>query len=81
MADEIKPGYYTAPQAGDFAAAVEPFALFSAWFEEAKAHEPNDPNAFALATVDAAGMPNVRIVLLKGLDPAGDAARDRKSVV
>lgn len=75
MADEIKPGYYTAPQAGDFAAAVEPFALFSAWFEEAKAHEPNDPNAFALATVDAAGMPNVRIVLLKGLDPAGDAAR------
>lgn len=75
MADEIKPGYYTAPQAGDFAAAVEPFALFSAWFEEAKAHEPNDPNAFALATVDAAGSPNVRIVLLKGLDPAGDAAR------
>ena len=75
MADEIKPGYYTAPQAGDFAAAIEPFALFSAWFEEAKAHEPNDPNAFALATVDGAGMPNVRIVLLKGLDPAGDAAR------
>ena len=75
MADEIKPGYYTAPQAGDFAAAIEPFALFSAWFEEAKAHEPNDPNAFALATVDAAGLPNVRIVLLKGLDPGGDAAR------
>ena len=75
MADEIKPGYYTAPQAGDFAAAIEPLALFSAWFDEAKAHEPNDPNAFALATVDGAGMPNVRIVLLKGLDPAGDAAR------
>ena len=75
MADEIKPGYYTAPQAGDFAAAIEPFALFTAWFEEAKAHEPNDPNAFALATVDAAGLPNVRIVLLKGLDPADDAAR------
>lgn len=75
MADEIKPGYYTAPQAGDFAAAIEPFALFSAWFEEAKVHEPNDPNAFALATVDAAGLPNVRIVLLKGLDPADCAAR------
>lgn len=75
MADEIKPGYYTAPQAGDFAAAAEPFALFTAWFDEAKAHEPNDPNAFALATVDAAGLPNVRIVLLKGLDPADDAAR------
>jgi len=75
MADEIKLGYYTAPQAGDFAAAIEPFALFSAWFDEAKAHEPNDPNAFALATVDAAGLPNVRIVLLKGLDPADFAAR------
>lgn len=75
MADEIKPGYYTAPQAGDFAAAVEPFALFTDWFEEAKAHEPNDPNAFALATIDAAGLPNVRIVLLKGLDPADHAAR------
>ena len=75
MADEIKLGYYTAPQAGDFAAAIEPFALFSAWFDEAKAHEPNDPNAFALATVDAAGLPNVRIVLLKGLDPTDFAAR------
>lgn len=75
MADEIKPDYYTAPQAGDFAATAEPFALFTAWFDEAKAHEPNDPNAFALATVDAAGLPNVRIVLLKGLDPADHAAR------
>lgn len=75
MADEIKPGYYTAPQAGDFAAAIEPFALFNDWFDEAKAHEPNDPNAFALATVDPAGLPNVRIVLLKGLDPADHAAR------
>jgi pyridoxamine 5'-phosphate oxidase len=75
MADEIKPDYYTGPQAGDFAAAPEPFALFGAWFEEAKAHEPNDPNAFALATVDAAGLPNVRIILLKGLDPADHTAR------
>ena len=70
MADEIKREFYTGPQAGDFAEASEPFALFEAWFGEAKAHEPNDPNAFALATVDAAGLPNVRIVLLKGLDPA-----------
>lgn len=75
MADKIKPDYYTGPQAGDFAAAADPFDLFGAWFEEAEAHEPNDPNAFALATVDAAGLPNVRIVLLKGLDPAGHAAR------
>jgi pyridoxamine 5'-phosphate oxidase len=75
MADEIKPDYYTGPQAGDFAAAPEPFALFGAWFDEAKTHEPNDPNAFALATVDAAGLPNVRIVLLKGLDPVDHAQR------
>lgn len=75
MADEIKPDYYTGPQAGDFAAAPEPFALFGAWFEEAVAHEPNDPNAFALATVDAAGLPNVRVVLLKGLDPVDHAER------
>jgi pyridoxamine 5'-phosphate oxidase len=71
----MKPDYYTGPQAGDFAAAAEPFGLFEAWFAEAGAHEPNDPNAFALATVDAQGMPNVRVVLLKGLDPAGHPAR------
>jgi pyridoxamine 5'-phosphate oxidase len=75
MANEIKPDYYTGPQAGDFAAAAEPFGLFEAWFAEAKAHEPNDPNALALATVDAQGMPNVRMVLLKGLDPEGHPAR------
>jgi pyridoxamine 5'-phosphate oxidase len=79
MADETKPdakpGYYTGPQAGDFAEAAEPFALFEAWFAEAEAHEPSDPNAFALATVDADGLPNVRIVLLKGLDGAGHPER------
>jgi pyridoxamine 5'-phosphate oxidase len=68
MADAKKPEYYTGPQAGDFAEAAEPFALFEAWFAEATAHEPNDANAFALATVDASGLPNVRMVLLKGLD-------------
>jgi len=75
MAEETKPDYYSGPQAGDFAAAAEPFALFEAWFAEAKVHEPNDPNAFALATADAAGMPNVRMVLLKGVDAAGHAER------
>jgi pyridoxamine 5'-phosphate oxidase len=49
----------------------EPFALFDAWFAEAKASEPNDPNAMALATVDADGQPSVRMVLLKGHDPRG----------
>ncbi|SEL05931.1 Pyridoxamine 5'-phosphate oxidase [Sphingomonas palmae] len=44
----------------------DPFALFNAWFAEARASEPNDPNAMALATADAAGRPSVRMVLLKG---------------
>ena len=60
---------------GDFAEAAEPFALFDAWFSDATRHEPNDPSAMALATVDAAGRPNVRMVLLKSVDPAGHTAR------
>ncbi len=68
MAETPKPDYYTAQPAGDFVEAAEPFALFEEWFAEAKAHEPNDPNAMALATVDPDGLPNVRMVLLKGLD-------------
>ena len=71
MAETPKPDYYTAPQAGDFVEAEEPFALFDGWFKDAAAHEPNDPNAMALATVDPDGMPNARMVLLKGVDPAG----------
>lgn len=68
-ADQIKrPGWLTS---GDFTAADEPFQLFSAWLEEASASEPRDPNAMALATVDADGLPNVRMVLLKGLDARG----------
>jgi pyridoxamine 5'-phosphate oxidase len=55
----------------DFTQADEPVALFGAWFEEAKATEPADPNAMALATVDADGLPNVRMVLLKGVDERG----------
>lgn len=68
MADELKSEYYAAPQAEDFTGAEEPFVLFEAWFKDAMAHEPNDPNAMALATVDPDGLPNVRMVLLKGLD-------------
>jgi pyridoxamine 5'-phosphate oxidase len=52
-------------------AAEDPFALFAAWFEEAKAKEINDPNAMALATVDPDGLPDVRMVLLKGADADG----------
>jgi pyridoxamine 5'-phosphate oxidase len=56
---------------GDFTEAEEPFDLFAAWMEEAKASEPNDPNAMALATSDVDGLPNVRMVLLKGFDTNG----------
>ncbi|NTS65418.1 pyridoxamine 5'-phosphate oxidase [Sphingomonas sp. HHU CXW] len=49
----------------------DPFALFDAWYAEAQASEPNDPNAMALATADAAGRPSVRMVLLKGHGPDG----------
>ena len=54
--------------APDFTDTIDPFALFETWLSDATAHEPNDPNAMALATVDSTGMPNVRMVLLKGLD-------------
>ena len=50
---------------------ADPFSLFSEWLAEALAREPNDGNAMALATVDAEGMPDVRMVLLKDVDPAG----------
>mgnify|MGYP003351708418 CR=1 FL=1 len=56
---------------GDFTEAGEPFALFERWFSDATASEPNDPNAMALATVDPDGLPNVRMVLMKGWDEAG----------
>jgi pyridoxamine 5'-phosphate oxidase len=56
---------------GDFAESSDPDALFAAWFAEAKAAEPNDPDAMALATVDAAGLPDVRMVLLKQADARG----------
>ena len=45
--------------------------LFTAWLEDATHSEPRDPNAMALATVDAAGRPDVRMVLLKGADEQG----------
>src|ERR1700683_3071372 len=56
---------------GDFTEADEPFRLFAAWFAEAKKAEPVNPDAMAIATIDAAGLPNVRMVLLKGFDERG----------
>lgn len=55
----------------EIAAAGSPFLLFAEWFELAAGKEPNDANAMALATVDAGGLPNVRMVLLKGHDENG----------
>ena len=56
---------------GQPAEAELPFATFDAWLKEASAKEPNDPNAMAFASVDADGMPDVRMVLLKGVDARG----------
>ena len=58
-------------QATDFTAATDPFALFASWLAEAERAEPEDPNAMALATVDAEGQPNMRMILLKGSDERG----------
>ena len=55
----------------DLQDASDPFALFAAWLRDATGSEPNDANAMALATVDRTGMPDVRMVLLKGFDPNG----------
>jgi pyridoxamine 5'-phosphate oxidase len=59
MADDGRHGIF----AGD-----DPFAIARAWLAEAETREPNDPDAMALATVDAAGMPNARMVLLKAIE-------------
>jgi pyridoxamine 5'-phosphate oxidase len=56
---------------GDFTASEEPMRLFAEWLEEATKSEPNDPNAMSVATVDADGLPDVRMVLLKGFDAQG----------
>lgn len=68
MTKQSKSDFYTGPQAEDFGDADDPIALFGEWMKEAEAHEPNDANAMALATVDASGLPNVRMVLLKGIE-------------
>lgn len=49
----------------------DPFGLFGEWLKDAEKSEPNDANAMALATADEEGLPNVRMVLLKGFDERG----------
>jgi pyridoxamine 5'-phosphate oxidase len=53
---------------GGISVKEDPFALFQAWLDEAQKSEPNDHNAMSVASVDAKGRPNVRMVLLKGAE-------------
>lgn len=55
-------------RSGKFAGS-DPFEIAQRWLAEAEKTEPNDPNAIALSTVDERGCPNVRMVLLKGIEP------------
>jgi pyridoxamine 5'-phosphate oxidase len=50
---------------------IDPFSLFEEWYAEAQVSEPNDPHAMALASVDAAGLPDVRMVLMNAHDHRG----------
>ena len=56
---------------GGIAPDADPIVLFARWMAEAEKSEPNDANAMSLATVDALGRPNIRMVLLKGWDKDG----------
>lgn len=56
---------------GGIFAGDDPFDLLRGWLDEARKSEINDPEAMSLATVDPDGLPNVRVVLLKGIDADG----------
>ncbi len=71
MSDAAPIEHPTGLTGGDFTAADEPLRLFAAWFAEAKRAEPVNPDAMTLATVDPGGMPNARLLLLKGFDERG----------
>ena len=66
-----RPKQASAASGPDFTESVEPFVLFSDWMEDAKKSEAVDPDAMALATADVDGLPNVRMILLKGFDEHG----------
>jgi pyridoxamine 5'-phosphate oxidase len=55
----------------DDSGPIDPFALFEEWFAAAKESEPNDPHAMAVASVDKAGLPDVRMVLMNARDHRG----------
>jgi pyridoxamine 5'-phosphate oxidase len=71
MSESVPIRHPTWLTSGDFTEADEPLRLFAAWFEEASRSEPRDPTAMSLATVDADGLPNVRMVLMKAFDERG----------
>src|SRR5260370_21194951 len=71
MADTTASKHPTPLTSGDFTDAEGPFALFGDWFADAVKGERSDPKAMSLATVDAAGLPDVRMVLMKGYDADG----------
>jgi pyridoxamine 5'-phosphate oxidase len=71
MSDAAPIEHPTGLTGGDFTEADEPLRLFAAWFAEAKRSEPVNPDAMTLATVDASGLPNARMVLMKGFDDRG----------
>lgn len=58
-------------QTSDAISHTDPHLIFESWFDQAQQSEPNDPNAMALATATADGLPSVRMVLLKGHGPDG----------
>ena len=71
MTDQFRDDPPSELTTGDFSGAEEPFRLFAEWLKDAEAKEINDPNAMAVASVDETGLPDVRMVLLKGFDAAG----------
>ncbi len=73
MSDFFNPERPNQEKMYDFTASSDPWQLFGLWMSEAEKAEINDPEAMSLATVDADGLPNVRIVLLKGWDERGFA--------
>jgi pyridoxamine 5'-phosphate oxidase len=71
MADSSPIQHPNSLTSGDFTEADEPLRLFAGWFEDAQRSEPSDASAMTLATVDDDGLPNARMVLLKGFDERG----------
>jgi pyridoxamine 5'-phosphate oxidase len=70
-AEEYAKAAANSPDDPGWFAKTDPFVLFNDWLEDAKKKEPNDANAMALATADAHGAPDVRMVLLKGASADG----------